>query len=442
MDSNKTINRRKFLGASVSGALGTGMLGWSGPRDPAQESDAKLPSIRQYRTLGRTAFKVSDISAGTGLASSEPGILDALLDAGVNYIDTGEDYGNGRAERTIGEVTKKRDRKSLFITTKLYLSRDRTKAGIVARTRKCLERLQTDYIDCMMIHAAPDMATLKTPGFHEAMDQLKHEGRVRFIGVCNHGTHSWDTYQHSMEDILLAAAEDGRFDVILLAYNFVAREMGEKVLEACGERKIGTTLMKTNPVGNYMGMKSQVEELEKEGKEIPGWIQKTLPKYKELATKAERFIEQHNLKNSDEIRDAAIRFALSNENVNTVCLTFMNFNHVNAYLKLSGSRFTARDGQMLSSFVQGCGNLYCRHACGRCESHCPHGIPVNRIMRYNHYFESQRCEKYAMTEYSRLTQSRADLCRHCAGYCEAACPFGVPIQAKLILAHRRLTLAT
>ncbi len=74
-----------------------------------------------YRTLGRTGFEVSDIAAGTGL------------------------------------------------------SKDRRKTAIIDRTRKCLERLQTDYIDCVMIHSAPDTETLKTPEFHEAMAELKSE---------------------------------------------------------------------------------------------------------------------------------------------------------------------------------------------------------------------------------------------------------------------------
>jgi aryl-alcohol dehydrogenase-like predicted oxidoreductase len=80
----------------------------------------------------------------------------------------------------------------------------------VERTRKCLERLQTDTVDCVMIHGAPDVETLKTPGFHEAMDELKSEGRVRFLGACNHGTRWADTIEPAMDTFLLAAAEDGR----------------------------------------------------------------------------------------------------------------------------------------------------------------------------------------------------------------------------------------
>ncbi|GAG90755.1 unnamed protein product, partial [marine sediment metagenome] len=48
-------------------------------------------------------------------------MLEIMLDAGINYIDTAESYGNGRDEIAIGEVIKKRNRKSIFITSKLSL---------------------------------------------------------------------------------------------------------------------------------------------------------------------------------------------------------------------------------------------------------------------------------------------------------------------------------
>ncbi len=441
MSSDNVVNRRKFLRSSIAGALGVKTLGWTELEEGAHEPSVQTPRIKGYRTLGRTGFKVSDIAAGTGLSASDPSILDALLEAGVNYIDTGESYGNGRAERSVGEVIKKRDRKSLFITTKLRVAKDEKKASIVARTRKCLERLQTDTVDCVMIHGAPDVETLKTPGFHEAMDELKREGRVRFLGACNHGTKWADTIEPAMDKILLAAAEDGRFDVMLLVYNYIAREMGERVLQACSERQIGTTLMKTNPVGRYMELTSQIEALESEGREVPAWLPQTAGRYKENSDKAESFIEQHNLRSLDEVRDAALRFALSNEKVHTVCLTFMNFDYVDAYLKLSGRRFSAADGRMLSAFTKDCGTFYCRHACGLCEPSCPAGVPVNTVMRYNHYFEAQGSEKYAMTSYAALSTSNAGRCGDCQGHCEVACPYGVPIQSKLVLAHRRLSLS-
>jgi len=439
----KLIRRRDFLRVTTLGAVGVGIpvhkviKSSSGGRKQTTMAELK---IKEFRMLGRTGFKVSDISAGEHQGNEA--ILKTLLDAGVNYIDTGESYGRGRDERVIGQVVKKRDRKSVFITTKLYLSKDRTKNSIIERTRKCLERLQTDYIDCMMIHSAQNVATIKEKGFHDAMSELKIEGRVRFVGISNHGTH-WGIPppEESMEKILLAAAEDGRFDVMLLVYNFLAKENGEKVLKACAEKNIGATLMKTNPVADYLFFKSEVEQLEKEGKDIPGYLKRVLLRYEQLVEEAQGFIKKHNLKDTHEIKDAAIRYALNNPHVHTVCATCNNFEEAEAFLKLSGGRFTPQDKKTLTAYAQGCGIFYCRHACGLCEPSCPHHVPVNSIMRYNHYFVAQHREKHAMQKYSGLPTAKADLCLNCEGQCEAACPFNVPIHALLINAHKRLTFA-
>ena len=61
-------------------------------------------------------------------------------------------------------------------------------------------------------------------------------------------------------------------------------------------------------------------------------------------------------------------------------------------------------------------------------------------MRYNHYFQAQGKEKYAMKNYARLS-TKADLCADCKGHCESACPYDVPIYGLLNIAHKTLTLA-
>ena len=126
--------------------------------------------------------------------------------------------------------------------------------------------------------------------------------------------------------------------------------------------------------------------------------------------------------------------------VNTVCVSYLHYDQVKEFLELSGSRLTDRDKQILTAYSQNLGNLYCRHACGLCEHYCPYGVPVNTIMRYDHYFEAQGREKYAMQKYSDLHTAKADQCQTCVGRCEAACPYGVPIQGLLLLAHMNLTV--
>jgi ferredoxin len=117
----------------------------------------------------------------------------------------------------------------------------------------------------------------------------------------------------------------------------------------------------------------------------------------------------------------------------------LNFGEMMRFLRLSGSRLEPRDKALLSANKRECGSLYCRHACGLCEPECPYGVPVNTIMRYDHYFVSQGREEHAMAEYSALQSPKADKCEGCVGHCESACSYGVPVRALLSTARHTLT---
>jgi predicted aldo/keto reductase-like oxidoreductase len=247
--------------------------------------------------------------------------------------------------------------------------------------------------------------------------------------------------KESMDKVLLAAAQDGRFDVMLLAYNFLKEDGSERVLEVCGEENIGTTLMKVNPIRNYNYMKQWIERhRSSKGKELSEAERENVLRMEKKVERAQDFITRYNLKSTKQIRDAAIKFVLSNPNVHTVCSTVLNYDDTREFLSLSGGRLETKDEALLSAYAKECGSLYCRHACGVCEPHCPHEVPVNTIMRYDHYFVSQGREKHAMAKYAALRSQKADNCQSCAGYCESACPYGVPVRTLLSTAHHTLKL--
>lgn len=430
------VSRRDFLKHSAAGVVGAGIAGSTGLLR-AQESAASGPlKIKDYRMLGRTGFKASDIGSG-GLA--EVPIINALLDAGVNYLDTAESYSKGKSEIAMGQAIKGRDRKKLFINSKLHLKKDESKESILKRARKCLERLDTEYLDCMMMHNAPTVAAFKSEAFHEAMAQLKRESKLRFVGISNHGPRSPGSDAEAMDKVLVAAAMDGRFDVMLLVHNFIQKEQGEKILAACKEKNVGATLMKTNPVGRYMDMKEQIAADEKAGKEISPRRKAYMERMKEAAVKGEGFVKKYGLENSKEVRAASTKFVLGHPTVATVLARCNSFEDMEHFLGISGATLSDMEAKKLAAFTRGPGKLYCRHACGLCESVCPHGVPVNTVMRYNHYFEAQGLEKHAMEKYAALSTANASVCQDCGGHCETACPFGVPVQALLDFAHQRLS---
>ena len=440
MKEKQKVGRRNFIKSAAVGlaAAAVPMRAARGETkvQDAQSTEKASPKIKEYRVLGRTGFRVSDLATGY---IQEFGIFSTMLDAGVNYIDTGESYPG--SHKLIGRVLKGRDRKKIFLTSKMLPEDDITKEGFLKRARKCLEDLETDYFDCLMLHMPERVEILKTEGFHAAMQELKAEGRVRFVGVSHHGSFWFRDPEESMDRILLAAVEDGRFDVFLMAYNFLQMDRGEKVIQAAKEKKIGITLMKTKPVGTYSLLKSRVEQMEKEGQEVDPLYREGLARYKDIAERAETFIKKYNLQNPDEVKEAALRFALSNPDIHTVCCSAKTYAEAEQFLRQSGSRLSEEDAVTLARYKEACGALYCRHACGVCEPECPRGVPVNTIMRYYHYFAAQGREREAMLKYARIPGARAEGCGHCPGHCEKACPYGVPIQGMLLLVHDQLTLA-
>ncbi len=437
MKRNHRITRRRFFKASSWGVVGAGMAARSAwARDDVGQEKPDL-KIKEYRTLGRTGFKVSDLATGS---IQDEGLLAAALDAGFNYIDTAEQYPGHH--KIVGNAIKGRERKSLFISSKLLLEGEVTKEDILKRSRKALAEIGTDYLDCMMMHFPEKIEALKTPAFHEAMQQLKAEGRVRYVGASHHGSFWFKAPEESMANILLAAAEDGRFDVFLLAYNFLQADQGKKVLEVCQKKNIGTALMKTSPVTTFNKIKAGAERIKQQGKEVPALYEEGIQRYTKMLEQGEPYIKKYNLENPGEARAAAIRFCLDNSHVHTVCCSMRTFDELEHFVRLSGTRLTPDDAGLLAAYEKACGPLYCRHACGLCEPQCPHGVPVNTIMRYHHYFLAQGREREAMQYYAAVPGSRADVCVTCPGHCEQSCPYGVAIQGKLFHAHGDLSMGT
>ena len=202
-------------------------------------------------------------------------LLRAVIDSGVNIIDTAEFYGNGNNEILVGKAIKDYDRKNLFINTKLIIAETDTQEGIVLRTRKCLERLNTDYLDGMMLWNPSSVEAVKNKVFHRAFEQLKSEGRVKFCGISSHGSEYLEKNQENMEQIICGAVEDGRFDHALFVYNYAQREMGENILKLCKEKNVGTMLMKTDPLGKgYSELLAGVRKALSENQPIPDFRKK------------------------------------------------------------------------------------------------------------------------------------------------------------------------
>ena len=165
---SKTLNRRNFIGKSSLGlmAAGVGITNYPYSTLEGKPSQSQI-KIRDYRTLGRTGFKVSDIGCGPAIMTNE-NLLKAVIDLGVNIIDTAEFYGNGNNEILVGKAIKDFDRKSLFINTKLMINKNDNTELIKDRVSKCLERLNTSYLDGLMLWNPMSIDDVRNKEFHNA----------------------------------------------------------------------------------------------------------------------------------------------------------------------------------------------------------------------------------------------------------------------------------
>jgi predicted aldo/keto reductase-like oxidoreductase len=438
MKTNK-FNRRRFLRNTSLTALGASVAANFTSASSVKDDNTQIPKIKEYRKFGSTGFKVSDISSGN---PSNENVLTTLLKNGVNLIDTGEAYANGNSELLIGKVIKDFDRDRLFINTKLYAEKEfPSKEDVIDRTNKCLDRLGTDYVDCMQIHGVGNTKILKDEAFHAGMEQLKKEGKVRYLGVSCHGNNWAYNTEESLDQILLAAVNDGRFDVLLLAYNFVNADIAEKVLDACEQKNIATIIMKSNPVYIYGLMEDRMNSLAEEGKEADEYTQAFYDRYKIMQDSAAGYFNEYGITDEKELLKAASKFVLSNPNAHTTIWDFRSFDDVDLMLNLSGQKLTREEAHLLEGYHKHMGQFTCRIGCNDCEIVCPYHLPVNKILRYNYYFSAKRRQKYAMSKFARLkTKKPSEVCTDCEGYCEQACKYGVSTRYLLANAQSNLDL--
>jgi aryl-alcohol dehydrogenase-like predicted oxidoreductase len=148
------------------------------------------------RTLGRTGFAVSEISFGAWAIGGTWGEVDdaqslralhAAVDAGINFIDTADVYGDGRSERLVGRLRKER-KEPIYAATKAgrrlnpHTADGYTLANLRAFAERSLQNLGAETIDLLQLHCPPP-GIYGRPEVFDALDTLVREGKVRFYGV-------------------------------------------------------------------------------------------------------------------------------------------------------------------------------------------------------------------------------------------------------------------
>jgi predicted aldo/keto reductase-like oxidoreductase len=398
-ESPMRIDRRTFLKNTLQGsiALGLAMAGMpTSLADTGSGGEEAEPRIRQYRVLGRTGLKVSDIGAGT-YTLTNPQVLSYSLDLGVNLIATSPTYGfQGKAEQTVGEAIRLR-RRDVVLITKWPSSTSYSKERMLESLEESLTRLQTDYVDCIMLHSVDEPGRISDPEVLRAFRQAKEQGRVRFLGVSSHSA--------NMPLMMEQAVDAGTFDVLLLAYNFGEYPDLTRILGKAHARGVGVVAMKT--------LKGASREDQ------------------------ERFRTPNGT-----LRQAAFRWVLSNPQVSGLLAAMNSFREVRESVGASGHPLSQEEQTLLQRYTQLTSRRYCRIGCGHCAGACEHKIPIADILRFRMYSLQYGLETGVAAEYRDLgAKSLASACFACRDpRCASRCPFELPVQALLCEAHQLLSM--
>ncbi|MBP2646374.1 MAG: yhdN 5 [Firmicutes bacterium] len=195
--------------------------------------------LLEKRKLGRTNLAVTAIAFGglpmqrCTIEEAAP-VLEAALDAGINFIDTARAYTD--SEEKIGRHLSSR-RKEYYLGTK---SMARDKAQMAKDIDLSLKTMKTDYIDLYQVHNIKnreDLERVMAPGGAlEALEQAIAAGKIGFAGVTGHSI-----------EMLIEAVKTEKFSTVQVPFNFIETQAREVLFPLAKRLNVGTIIMK--PLG-------------------------------------------------------------------------------------------------------------------------------------------------------------------------------------------------
>ena len=194
-----------------------------------------------YRQLGRTDMRVSEISFGAWAICADWGpvkdeesyaALNRAVDLGVNFIDTADVYGDGRSERLIARLLKER-KEEIFVATKAgrrlspHVADGYNRTNLEAFVDRSLRNLDVDSLDLLQLHCPPTEVYQRAEVFR-ALDELKRKGKIRYYGV-------------SVEKVAeaLKATEYPDLQSVQIIFNMFRLKPATEFFPKARERKVG-----------------------------------------------------------------------------------------------------------------------------------------------------------------------------------------------------------
>lgn len=226
----------------------------------------------EYRKLGRTGLKVSEVSLGTMAfgrwidEDASAAILDAALDHGINLVDTANVYGEGESERILGNLLKER-RHQIVLATKVHgrvgdgvNDSGQSRYHIYKAVEDSLKRLKTDYLDLYQVHRFDPNTPLEET--LRALDDLVRQGKVRYIGASN-----FAAWQLAKAHGISALHSLHRFESLQPEYSIISREIEKEIIPFVQSEQVGVIVY--SPLGRgILSGKYRVGEAPPEGSRL------------------------------------------------------------------------------------------------------------------------------------------------------------------------------
>lgn len=313
----------------------------------------------EYKSLGRTGLKVSELCLGTmqfGWTADEPlslNVLSAALESGINFIDTADVYsrwveGNqgGVAETIIGNWIKQSHipREQLVLATKVRgkmgpgpNDEGLSRAHIMRAVDASLHRLGVEYIDLYQTHSYDEKTPIEET--LSALDDLVHQGKVRYIGCSNYP--AWRLTEAIWNSRLNLTS---RFETLQPHYNLVHRAEFERELsEVC--RAYGLGVIPYSPLAaGFLTNKYRRGEVEPESARAKGVKRRY---FNEVSWKIHAAIESLASQKGKSVSQVALAWLLSNPLITSPIIGPRSLEQLEDNLGAVGFRLTAEEMKIL-----------------------------------------------------------------------------------------------
>ena len=199
----------------------------------------------EYVRLGRSGLKVSRVCLGTNMFGAgyveddrAVSVIDAALDAGVNFIDTADAYNAGHSEVVVGKAVRTR-RHQFVVATKGFIATGDgpndiglSRKHLIDAVESSLRRLGTDYIDLYQVHYFDHDTPLEES--LGTLDDMVSAGKIRYIGCSNFA--AWQ-----LTKALWVSDKRGfeRFESVQPEYNLGKRDIEGELFAACDDQGVG-----------------------------------------------------------------------------------------------------------------------------------------------------------------------------------------------------------